>query len=191
VVWDSDPIGRDYIGQRTIPIQFLQSGYRHIQLKDTDGASIFVKITKDSTHKVQSKQKRESKLDKLHQRMKSSRKLFDSKSKRLYKNSRASSNGSDRRVFNKKDSEKSSHSCASEKDVIKFCQKCNYSTWKNFKSKGKTFLNSDSINEDQIASFNCTKKPNDNIFQQSSFSSSCSCNNLKSSLVVCPTKTED
>jgi len=26
VVWDSDPIGRDFIGQTTIPLQVLKSG---------------------------------------------------------------------------------------------------------------------------------------------------------------------
>uniref|UniRef100_F6ZK74 Phosphoinositide phospholipase C n=1 Tax=Ciona intestinalis TaxID=7719 RepID=F6ZK74_CIOIN len=31
-VWDSDPIGRDFIGQRTIAVKAMNTGYRHIHL---------------------------------------------------------------------------------------------------------------------------------------------------------------
>ncbi|CAK8690275.1 unnamed protein product [Clavelina lepadiformis] len=45
-VWDSDPIGRDFIGQRTIALVAIATGYHHIQLAEQEHASIFVKISK-------------------------------------------------------------------------------------------------------------------------------------------------
>lgn len=45
VVWDKDPISKDYIGQRTLSINSLNTGYRHLKLKDTDEASLFLKIS--------------------------------------------------------------------------------------------------------------------------------------------------
>nr|XP_039250231.1 uncharacterized protein LOC120327925 isoform X2 [Styela clava] len=43
-VWDQDPIGRDFIGQRTISMRNLKQGYRHIHLSNCVCASIFVNI---------------------------------------------------------------------------------------------------------------------------------------------------
>jgi len=45
VVWDKDPISKDYIGQRTLSVNSLNTGYRHLKLKDTDEASLFLKIS--------------------------------------------------------------------------------------------------------------------------------------------------
>nr|XP_018670595.1 uncharacterized protein LOC100182882 isoform X1 [Ciona intestinalis] len=50
-VWDSDPIGRDFIGQRTIAVKAMNTGYRHIHLTGSPYASIFVKITKVMSNK--------------------------------------------------------------------------------------------------------------------------------------------
>ncbi|XP_022109274.1 uncharacterized protein LOC110989296 isoform X2 [Acanthaster planci] len=44
-VWDEDPIGRDFIGQTTLPIVSLMPGYRHIHLEGLDQATIFVHVT--------------------------------------------------------------------------------------------------------------------------------------------------
>ncbi|XP_033100292.1 uncharacterized protein LOC117103782 [Anneissia japonica] len=44
-VWDEDPIGRDFIGQATLPLSSLTSGYRHIHLDGLEQATIFVHIS--------------------------------------------------------------------------------------------------------------------------------------------------
>ncbi|RXM94798.1 1-phosphatidylinositol 4,5-bisphosphate phosphodiesterase eta-2 [Acipenser ruthenus] len=44
LVWDHDPIGRDFIGQRTIAFTSMMSGYRHVYLEGMEEASIFVHI---------------------------------------------------------------------------------------------------------------------------------------------------
>ncbi|XP_030842360.1 uncharacterized protein LOC578345 isoform X1 [Strongylocentrotus purpuratus] len=45
VVWDEDPIGRDFIGQATFPFTSLCQGYRHIHLEGLDHATVFVHVT--------------------------------------------------------------------------------------------------------------------------------------------------
>ncbi|XP_031813414.1 1-phosphatidylinositol 4,5-bisphosphate phosphodiesterase eta-1 isoform X2 [Sarcophilus harrisii] len=45
LVWDHDPIGRDFIGQRTVTFSSLVPGYRHVYLEGLTEASIFVHIT--------------------------------------------------------------------------------------------------------------------------------------------------
>uniref|UniRef100_A0A671TEQ8 Phosphoinositide phospholipase C n=1 Tax=Sinocyclocheilus anshuiensis TaxID=1608454 RepID=A0A671TEQ8_9TELE len=56
MVWDHDPIGRDFIGQRTIRIITLfpcSTGYRHVYLEGMEEASIFVHVAiNDITGKV-------------------------------------------------------------------------------------------------------------------------------------------
>ncbi|KAJ8259690.1 hypothetical protein GJAV_G00172310 [Gymnothorax javanicus] len=44
IVWDHDPIGRDFIGQRTIAFTSMLSGYRHVHLEGMEEASIFVHV---------------------------------------------------------------------------------------------------------------------------------------------------
>ncbi|KAM9299139.1 1-phosphatidylinositol 4,5-bisphosphate phosphodiesterase eta-2 [Gastrophryne carolinensis] len=44
LVWDHDPIGRDFIGQRTISFSSMMPGYRHVYLEGMEEASIFVHI---------------------------------------------------------------------------------------------------------------------------------------------------
>ncbi|KAJ8021989.1 1-phosphatidylinositol 4,5-bisphosphate phosphodiesterase eta-2 [Holothuria leucospilota] len=44
VVWDEDPIGRDYIGQATFAVRSLSPGYRHLHLESLDHATLFVHI---------------------------------------------------------------------------------------------------------------------------------------------------
>ncbi|CAL8368591.1 unnamed protein product [Lota lota] len=44
LVWDHDPIGQDFIGQRTIAFNSMMSGYRHVYLEGMEEASIFVHI---------------------------------------------------------------------------------------------------------------------------------------------------
>uniref|UniRef100_A0A8D0BUU2 Phosphoinositide phospholipase C n=1 Tax=Salvator merianae TaxID=96440 RepID=A0A8D0BUU2_SALMN len=44
LVWDHDPIGRDFIGQRTIAFISMMPGYRHVYLEGMEEASIFVHI---------------------------------------------------------------------------------------------------------------------------------------------------
>ncbi|XP_078139568.1 1-phosphatidylinositol 4,5-bisphosphate phosphodiesterase eta-2 [Centroberyx gerrardi] len=54
-VWDHDPIGRDFIGQRTIAFTSMMPGYRHVYLEGMEEASIFVHIAiNDITGKVKS-----------------------------------------------------------------------------------------------------------------------------------------
>ncbi|XP_028301914.1 1-phosphatidylinositol 4,5-bisphosphate phosphodiesterase eta-2 [Gouania willdenowi] len=43
-VWDHDPIGRDFIGQRTIAFDSLLPGYRHVYLDGMAESSIFVHV---------------------------------------------------------------------------------------------------------------------------------------------------
>ncbi|XP_057203729.1 1-phosphatidylinositol 4,5-bisphosphate phosphodiesterase eta-1 [Triplophysa rosa] len=45
LVWDHDPIGRDFVGQRTVAFSSLMPGYRHVYLEGMTEASIFVYIT--------------------------------------------------------------------------------------------------------------------------------------------------
>uniref|UniRef100_A0A8D2JGD7 Phosphoinositide phospholipase C n=1 Tax=Varanus komodoensis TaxID=61221 RepID=A0A8D2JGD7_VARKO len=44
LVWDHDPIGRDFIGQRTIAFPSIMPGYRHVYLEGMEEASIFVHV---------------------------------------------------------------------------------------------------------------------------------------------------
>ncbi|XP_037535733.1 1-phosphatidylinositol 4,5-bisphosphate phosphodiesterase eta-2 [Nematolebias whitei] len=43
-VWDHDPIGRDFIGQRTVAFTSMMPGYRHVYLDGMTEASIFVHV---------------------------------------------------------------------------------------------------------------------------------------------------
>ncbi|XP_036005508.1 1-phosphatidylinositol 4,5-bisphosphate phosphodiesterase eta-1 isoform X3 [Fundulus heteroclitus] len=52
LVWDHDPIGRDFIGQRTVAFSSLMPGYRHVFLEGLTEASIFVHV---SVHDVYGK----------------------------------------------------------------------------------------------------------------------------------------
>uniref|UniRef100_G3P7Y5 Phosphoinositide phospholipase C n=1 Tax=Gasterosteus aculeatus aculeatus TaxID=481459 RepID=G3P7Y5_GASAC len=52
LVWDHDPIGRDFIGQRTVAFTSLMPGYRHVYLEGRTEASIFVHV---SVHDVYGK----------------------------------------------------------------------------------------------------------------------------------------
>nr|XP_023697268.1 1-phosphatidylinositol 4,5-bisphosphate phosphodiesterase eta-2 [Paramormyrops kingsleyae] len=53
LVWDHDPIGQDFIGQRTIAFTSMMSGYRHVYLEGMEEASIFVHVAvNDITGKV-------------------------------------------------------------------------------------------------------------------------------------------
>uniref|UniRef100_A0AAR2LJE3 Phosphoinositide phospholipase C n=1 Tax=Pygocentrus nattereri TaxID=42514 RepID=A0AAR2LJE3_PYGNA len=45
LVWDHDPIGRDFVGQRTVAFSSLMPGYRHVYLEGMTEASIFVHIS--------------------------------------------------------------------------------------------------------------------------------------------------
>uniref|UniRef100_A0A3B3ZPC4 Phosphoinositide phospholipase C n=1 Tax=Periophthalmus magnuspinnatus TaxID=409849 RepID=A0A3B3ZPC4_9GOBI len=52
-VWDHDPIGRDFIGQRTIALRSMLPGYRHVYLEGMAESSIFVHVAIiDATGKV-------------------------------------------------------------------------------------------------------------------------------------------
>uniref|UniRef100_A0AAV2M8A4 Phosphoinositide phospholipase C n=1 Tax=Knipowitschia caucasica TaxID=637954 RepID=A0AAV2M8A4_KNICA len=52
-VWDHDPIGRDFIGQRTIALRSMLPGYRHVYLEGMAESSIFVHVAiHDNTGKV-------------------------------------------------------------------------------------------------------------------------------------------
>ncbi|KAJ8257694.1 hypothetical protein GJAV_G00188690 [Gymnothorax javanicus] len=44
LVWDHDPIGQDFIGQRTIAFTSMMPGYRHVYLEGMEEASIFVHV---------------------------------------------------------------------------------------------------------------------------------------------------
>ncbi|KAG8142267.1 hypothetical protein E2320_006202, partial [Naja naja] len=44
LVWDHDPIGRDFIGQRTIAFTSMMPGYRHVYLEGMEEASVFVHV---------------------------------------------------------------------------------------------------------------------------------------------------
>ncbi|KAM3875153.1 1-phosphatidylinositol 4,5-bisphosphate phosphodiesterase eta-1-like [Diretmus argenteus] len=45
LVWDHDPIGRDFVGQRTVAFSSLMPGYRHVYLEGLTEASIFVHVS--------------------------------------------------------------------------------------------------------------------------------------------------
>ncbi|XP_055275349.1 1-phosphatidylinositol 4,5-bisphosphate phosphodiesterase eta-2 isoform X1 [Moschus berezovskii] len=44
LVWDHDPIGRDFIGQRTLAFSSMMPGYRHVYLEGMEEASLFVHV---------------------------------------------------------------------------------------------------------------------------------------------------
>ncbi|XP_078281182.1 1-phosphatidylinositol 4,5-bisphosphate phosphodiesterase eta-2-like [Rhinoraja longicauda] len=44
LVWDHDPIGRDFIGQRSLAFTSMMPGYRHVYLEGMVEASIFVHV---------------------------------------------------------------------------------------------------------------------------------------------------
>nr|XP_043893360.1 1-phosphatidylinositol 4,5-bisphosphate phosphodiesterase eta-2a isoform X3 [Solea senegalensis] len=44
LVWDHDPIGQDFIGQRSIAFNSMMPGYRHVYLEGMEEASIFVHV---------------------------------------------------------------------------------------------------------------------------------------------------
>ncbi|XP_046895188.1 1-phosphatidylinositol 4,5-bisphosphate phosphodiesterase eta-2a isoform X1 [Hypomesus transpacificus] len=44
LVWDHDPIGQDFIGQRTLAFNSMLPGYRHVYLEGMEEASVFVHI---------------------------------------------------------------------------------------------------------------------------------------------------
>ncbi|KAM9855322.1 1-phosphatidylinositol 4,5-bisphosphate phosphodiesterase eta-2a [Aulostomus maculatus] len=44
LVWDHDPIGQDFIGQRSISFNSMMPGYRHVYLEGMEEASIFVHV---------------------------------------------------------------------------------------------------------------------------------------------------
>lgn len=50
VVWDEDPIGRDFIGQVTLPFTSLMPGFRHVHLEGNQQASVFVHVTLADYH---------------------------------------------------------------------------------------------------------------------------------------------
>uniref|UniRef100_A0A8C3Y902 Phosphoinositide phospholipase C n=1 Tax=Catharus ustulatus TaxID=91951 RepID=A0A8C3Y902_CATUS len=50
LVWDHDPIGRDFVGQRTVAFSSLVPGYRHVYLEGLTEASIFVHIMINETY---------------------------------------------------------------------------------------------------------------------------------------------
>uniref|UniRef100_A0A8C6TKW3 Phosphoinositide phospholipase C n=1 Tax=Neogobius melanostomus TaxID=47308 RepID=A0A8C6TKW3_9GOBI len=53
LVWDHDPIGQDFIGQRTLAFNSMLPGFRHVYLEGMEEASIFVHIAvHDITGKV-------------------------------------------------------------------------------------------------------------------------------------------
>uniref|UniRef100_A0A3Q3IUG5 Phosphoinositide phospholipase C n=1 Tax=Monopterus albus TaxID=43700 RepID=A0A3Q3IUG5_MONAL len=43
-VWDHDPIGREFIGQRTVAFTSIMPGYRHVYLEGMEESSIFVHV---------------------------------------------------------------------------------------------------------------------------------------------------
>ncbi|KAG7493157.1 1-phosphatidylinositol 4,5-bisphosphate phosphodiesterase eta-2-like [Solea senegalensis] len=52
-VWDQDPIGRDFIGQRTVAFTSMMPGYRHVYLDGMAESSIFVHVAiNDATGKM-------------------------------------------------------------------------------------------------------------------------------------------
>uniref|UniRef100_UPI00398F7C09 1-phosphatidylinositol 4,5-bisphosphate phosphodiesterase eta-1 n=1 Tax=Pristiophorus japonicus TaxID=55135 RepID=UPI00398F7C09 len=44
LVWDHDPIGRDFVGERIVPFSTLMPGYRHVYLEGMTEASLFVHV---------------------------------------------------------------------------------------------------------------------------------------------------
>ncbi|XP_031703038.1 1-phosphatidylinositol 4,5-bisphosphate phosphodiesterase eta-2 [Anarrhichthys ocellatus] len=52
-VWDHAPIGRDFIGQRTVAFSSMMPGYRHVYLEGMAASSIFVHVAiNDMTGKI-------------------------------------------------------------------------------------------------------------------------------------------
>ncbi|XP_044030535.1 1-phosphatidylinositol 4,5-bisphosphate phosphodiesterase eta-2 isoform X2 [Siniperca chuatsi] len=52
-VWDHDPIGRDFIGQRTVAFRSMMPGFRHVYLEGMAESSIFVHVAiNDITGKI-------------------------------------------------------------------------------------------------------------------------------------------
>ncbi|XP_051874452.1 1-phosphatidylinositol 4,5-bisphosphate phosphodiesterase eta-1 [Pristis pectinata] len=45
LVWDHDPIGQDFVGERTVSFSTLMPGYRHIYLEGMTESSLFVHVT--------------------------------------------------------------------------------------------------------------------------------------------------
>ncbi|XP_077368059.1 1-phosphatidylinositol 4,5-bisphosphate phosphodiesterase eta-2a [Festucalex cinctus] len=65
LVWDHDPIGQDFIGQRTIAFNSMMPGYRHVYLEGMEEASIFVHI---AVHDITGKAKAASGIKGLFHR---------------------------------------------------------------------------------------------------------------------------
>uniref|UniRef100_A0A8C7ZE15 Phosphoinositide phospholipase C n=1 Tax=Oryzias sinensis TaxID=183150 RepID=A0A8C7ZE15_9TELE len=66
-VWDHDPIGRDFIGQRTVALTSMMPGYRHVYLDGMAESSIFVHVAIiDTTGKVKGLLCRMSTADSQH-----------------------------------------------------------------------------------------------------------------------------
>uniref|UniRef100_A0A8C2WDX5 Phosphoinositide phospholipase C n=1 Tax=Cyclopterus lumpus TaxID=8103 RepID=A0A8C2WDX5_CYCLU len=51
-VWDHDPIGQDFIGQRTVAFRSLMPGYRHVYLEGMAESSIFVHVAINDIHSL-------------------------------------------------------------------------------------------------------------------------------------------
>ncbi|XP_069753009.1 1-phosphatidylinositol 4,5-bisphosphate phosphodiesterase eta-1 [Narcine bancroftii] len=45
LVWDHDPTGRDFVGERTVSFHTIMPGYRHIYLEGMTESSLFVHVT--------------------------------------------------------------------------------------------------------------------------------------------------
>ncbi|XP_019746672.1 1-phosphatidylinositol 4,5-bisphosphate phosphodiesterase eta-2a isoform X2 [Hippocampus comes] len=65
LVWDHDPIGQDFIGQRTIAFNSMMPGYRHVYLEGMEEASIFVHV---AVHDIAGKAKAASGIKGLFHR---------------------------------------------------------------------------------------------------------------------------
>ncbi|XP_077436018.1 1-phosphatidylinositol 4,5-bisphosphate phosphodiesterase eta-2a isoform X13 [Vanacampus margaritifer] len=65
LVWDHDPIGQDFIGQRTIAFNSMMPGYRHVYLEGMEEASIFVHV---AVHDITGKAKAASGIKGLFHR---------------------------------------------------------------------------------------------------------------------------
>uniref|UniRef100_A0A8C6P7L5 Phosphoinositide phospholipase C n=1 Tax=Nothobranchius furzeri TaxID=105023 RepID=A0A8C6P7L5_NOTFU len=61
-VWDHDPIGRDFIGQRTVALTSMMPGYRHVYLDGMAESSVFVHV---SIHDLAGKVKASRELTEL------------------------------------------------------------------------------------------------------------------------------
>ncbi|XP_077445391.1 1-phosphatidylinositol 4,5-bisphosphate phosphodiesterase eta-2a [Stigmatopora argus] len=65
LVWDHDPIGQDFIGQRSIAFNSMMPGYRHVYLEGMEEASIFVHV---AVHDITGKAKAASGIKGLFHR---------------------------------------------------------------------------------------------------------------------------